>query len=124
MWQLFFHTFKLFTWDLAYNLGYWPIWWYSRGLVEFWQFISRRIIGIWHNWALDILVKNWLKPMYAQSDWQGRILSFFFRTLIIVWRLMFFLVFSLVLLFLFLLWIVILPLSWFMLIYIFFIVNR
>ena len=52
MLQLFFHTFKLFTWDLAYNLGYWPIWWYGQGLKEFFSFFRKQIKNAWQNRGL------------------------------------------------------------------------
>lgn len=116
MLQLFFNTFKLFTWDLAANLGYWPIWWYGPGLADFFKLIINRITAAWHNRALDILLKNWFKPMYAQTDWQGRILSFFFRTLIIIWRMTFFIIWALILLVGLVLWFIIIPIALFMLI--------
>lgn len=116
MLQLFFNTFKLFTWDLAANLGYWPIWWYGPGLVDFFHFFTNNIKSAWHRQALDILLKNWFKPMYAQTDWQGRILSFFFRTLIIAWRFIFFIFWAFVLSLAMILWIMVIPIALFMLI--------
>lgn len=120
MLQLFFHTFKLFTWDLIIDLGYWPVWWYTRGLKEFSVFYSRHLKRVWHSQALDILLKNWFKPMYAQTDIQGRIISFFFRTLMILWRAVFFVVWLLSLTALLVVWVTIFPLSIFMIIRILF----
>lgn len=105
--NLFFHTLKLFTWDIAMSLGYWPVWWYSRGLLEFGQYIKKHIRRAWQGQALGILFKNWFKPMYAQWDWQGRIISFFFRTLMIGWRLLFFTVWLIWLFLLFVVWLII-----------------
>lgn len=119
MLQLFFHTFKLFTWDLVYNLGYWPIWWYGQGLKEFLSFFRKQIKNAWHNRGLGILIKNWFRPMYAQNDLQGRIISFFFRTLIILWRLIFFTVGVVILVFLLISWVLIIPLGISMLIRLF-----
>ncbi len=116
MLQLFFNTLKLFTWDLAANLGYWPIWWYGRGLANFFNSYTNQLKNAWRNRALDILLKNWFKPMYAQTDWQGRILSFFFRTLIIIWRLLFFFLWALLITLGLVLWVSVLPLALYMLI--------
>lgn len=118
--NLFFHTLKLFTWDLVLSLATWPVWWYSRGLIEFSRFIRKHINQAWHNQALSILIKNWFKPMYAQWDWQGRIISFFFRTLMIGWRFVFFFIWLVVLLVLFVVWLIVPLLAVIMFVRIFF----
>ncbi len=115
MFSLFSHTFKLFTWDLFLSLGSWPIWWYSRGLKRFHKFFIKRVKLSWRNRALHILLRSWFKPMYAQYDWQGRIISFFFRTLLIIWRFLMFVVLLLFYLLLYLAWIILPPLSVFVL---------
>jgi len=118
--NVFLHTFKLFTWDLFLSLGYWPIWWYSSGLVDFFKFVGRQLKQSFRNQALDILIRSWFKPMYAQYDWQGRLISFIFRTLMIAWRLAFFLVWAVVLIVLACVWIGVWPLALFMIIKILF----
>lgn len=119
MLPLFFHTLKLFTWDLVYNLGYWPVWWYGQGLKDFFVFFRKQIKNVWHNRGLDVLIKNWFKPMYGQNDLQGRIISLFFRTLVIIWRSIFFIFWVVILVVLFASWVFIIPLSIAMLIRLF-----
>lgn len=65
---------------------YWPIWWYSFGA---WRFI----IGRWRSFlafearsGLTVWVMNWLKPMYGQRDWRGKVISIVMRTLTIGWK--------------------------------------
>jgi hypothetical protein len=56
------------------------MWWYGQGLKDFLYFFRKQIKNVWHNRGLDVLIKNWFKPMYGQNDLQGRIISLFFRT--------------------------------------------
>lgn len=80
----------------AWNIIFFPLWWYSLGFL-------RHVSKIWTLWreeerslGLSVWVKNWFVPMYGQRDIAGRVISFFIRTVQIIAR-------SLVLLF----WIII-----------------
>ncbi|MGB0757315.1 MAG: hypothetical protein ACPGO5_02550 [Patescibacteria group bacterium] len=86
MTSVFLHTLKLLTWDLLRDILYFPVWWYTEGLLLMWQRFFTAIMSWQHRLGLGIWVKNWFKPMYAQFDWQGRLISFFFRTLTILWK--------------------------------------
>lgn len=45
--------------------------------------------------ALRLLILNIFKPMFAQSDSAGRIISFFMRIVLLIGRSLFFIVFAL-----------------------------
>ncbi len=90
--SIFIQTFKLFTWDLVQDVFRFPIWWYTDGLVMMWNKTFGAVMRWQYRLGIGIWLKNWFKPMYAQYDWQGRILSFFFRTLTIIWKSIIFLV--------------------------------
>ena len=110
MFTVITHTLKLLTWDLARDILYWPVWWYRGGLKMTWQILFKWIFA-WHNrLGVGIWIKNWFKPMYAQYDWQGRIISFFFRTITIIWKSVIFLLGLVVFVLIFLLYII-LPLA-------------
>ncbi len=109
--SLLVNTIKLFTWDLFYSFGSWPLWWYGKGLGSFFAFVVGLYKRLWNNLALPILIKSWFKPMYAQYDWQGRIISFFFRTLLIWWRLFIFLVIGVFYFVLLVLWVALPPIA-------------
>ena len=63
-----------------------PIWWYTEGL--------RRVsLGLWNNLqdtnltlSPGLWLKNIFKPMYGQTDFQGRLMSFFMRTVNFIGR--------------------------------------
>jgi len=84
--SIIFQTAKLMTWDLLRDIFKFPIWWYTNGLEMIWQRTFGSVMRWQYRLGLGIWLKNWFKPMYAQYDWQGRLLSLFFRTLTITYK--------------------------------------
>lgn len=74
--------------EIGKDLIYFPIWWYSQGLFLFTKKLLLFLASQEKAWGLIIWIKNIFKPMYAQSDWQGRLISFFMRIVQILFRLM------------------------------------
>ena len=93
-------VFERLLWDFFWHLLYFPLWWYSQGLFYAAK-MARRVFqqgnallapGLW--------LKNIFVPMYGQTDWQGKLMSFFVRLANVVIRaglLFFWLMLSLVL---------------------------
>ena len=78
--NLLFLSLKFVAKDMVGDVLYWPVWWYSRGLVDF---IKKRLTSIKEfeeNIGLTVWIVNWGKPMYGQYDLAGKIISFFVRT--------------------------------------------
>lgn len=69
--------------ELIGELLFFPVWWYSQGLVATWRTIVRQWLATADRLSLRILLKNIGKPMYADYTRSGRIISFFFRLLLI-----------------------------------------
>ncbi|MFP4514551.1 MAG: hypothetical protein ACLFNO_00925 [Parcubacteria group bacterium] len=76
---------KLFV-QIIWEFLYFPIWWYSQGWLRFgrglynflsWQSAS---LGVW------IWLKNIFIPMYGQTDFSGRLISFFIRLVQVIFR--------------------------------------
>jgi len=65
--------------ELAASIVFFPLWWYSRGLVSLVSRLKSFIIDREKSLAFLVWVKNIHRPMYGQYDWQGRIISFFIR---------------------------------------------
>ena len=72
--------------EIIGDILYFPIWWYTRGLTD-------AILGLAHfldnkqkTWALFVWIKNIFRPMYAQRDWQGVLISIFMRIVQIIFR--------------------------------------
>jgi len=72
--------------EIIWDIIRFPLWWYSRGLME----VSQGLLNFLRNrekaLALFVWVKNIFKPMYAQRDWQGILISFFMRLIQIIIR--------------------------------------
>jgi hypothetical protein len=77
---------RYFFVDLIGGIALFPVWWYTRGLKK----TTESAIGSVRNasayFALGIWVKNLFVPMYGETSWQGRLISFFIRFWMIVFR--------------------------------------
>lgn len=65
---------------------YFPVWWYSAGLVLTWRNLIRQWSALANRLSLRILLENMGKPMYGDTTRSGRIISFFFRLILVVAR--------------------------------------
>ena len=72
--------------ELIRDVLYFPLWWYSRGLVNLIFGVKNFLVDKQRALALLVWVKNIFKPMYAQYDWQGMLISFFVRLAQIIFR--------------------------------------
>lgn len=70
--------------DTAVVFLYFPVWWYGPGAVQ----AARGCFGIVaraaRSFGVHIWLKNLFRPMFAQRDIPGRIISFVFRLLTII----------------------------------------
>ncbi len=79
---------KYISVEILWDIVYFPLWWYSKGLVR----VGRYCLGsaqqhLRRRLALGIWLKNMFKPMYGDYTKEGRIISFFMRTVVLVWKL-------------------------------------
>ena len=84
--------------ELVWDVLYFPVWWYGRGLVNLAIGVINFLADKQKALALYVWIKNIFRPMYAQYDWQGMLISFFMRLVQIIFRsvvMLFWLIFSL-----------------------------
>ena len=84
---------------------YWPVWWYSRGLAQTATSLVRSWQRVVDHLSLVILLRTMGKPMYGDYTRSGRVISFFFRIFLVLTRLIFLAVWTVVDMLLLLLWI-------------------
>ena len=96
---------KVIVIDIIWEILYFPIWWYSSGLIRIFYFCLKRIKKEWNNLGLSIHFKFLFTPMYAQKDFAGRAISFFMRLINLIFKSVVFLILLSWYLLLFLLWI-------------------
>lgn len=65
--------------DVIWNVLYFPIWWYTRGVYNILTKIKLEIVGLARTLHLPTLFKYLLKPMYGYTDIVSRIISFYVR---------------------------------------------
>ena len=72
--------------QLMLDIVLFPVWWYTEGL-------RKVLLGLLHklqdanvSLAPGLWLKNIFTPMYGQRDIQGRIMSFFMRTVNVIGR--------------------------------------
>ena len=72
--------------ELIGDVLYFPVWWYTRGAKKTILFFWQKIIVTENALGVRIWVTSLFKPMYAQKDWQSKIISFFMRIFQIIIR--------------------------------------
>ena len=72
--------------DLTLDFLYFPVWWYSTGLMERVNGSGDLIIGAMRSLQIGLWIRNIFVPMYGAYDWQSRIISVFMRTVQIIGR--------------------------------------
>lgn len=97
---------KFFFLDLASDLIRWPIWWYTRGLVLFSQWMIASVKGYVKQLAIGVWMKNIFVPMFGRRDWQSRLISIFMRTVQIIGRSLFLFVWTMLMTVLFAVYVV------------------
>ncbi len=95
---------KLLFVDTLLSIFYFPIWWYGPGLKKRFLGFRGHVKKLFKALALKIMFANYFKPMFGEYSRTGRMISFFMRTILLIWRLFLFLIGSLGLLVLFLIW--------------------
>lgn len=77
---------KLIFVDIIGDAVYFPLWWYSRGLVRVFKRMLERIGGHEASLGVSLWVRSLFIPMFGQYDATGRIISFIMRFIQIIAR--------------------------------------
>ncbi len=104
--NIFIKVLKVIVIDLIWEIIYFPIWWYTVGLYRAVSFCMRGVARRWHSLGLEIQFKFLFKPMYAQSDFTGRVISFLMRFSGLIFKFFAWLIVVIVFILIFALWII------------------
>lgn len=63
-----------------------PLWWYTRGINYAFQKCLDLVRRGNNELAPGVWLTNLFVPMYGQYDWQGRLISFFMRLVLLIFR--------------------------------------
>ncbi len=103
--------------DFFRELLLFPFWWYTKGLKRAVAYLVKSIRSASQIFGLNVWVKNLFVPMYGETGFAGRAISFFIRLVMIVARGFGVLVWAIINVFFLILYIIALPLFFFAFIY-------
>lgn len=92
--------------DIIREVFYFPIWWYTRGLAMAANFSWQRIRNIEIRLGVKVWVVNIFKPMFAQHDIAGVLISFFMRIFQIIGRSLVLFLWTILMILAFFVWII------------------
>ncbi len=72
--------------DLIGSIFWFPIWWYTKGLVRLVGWCIKALEYRQKQYAFGVWIKNFLVPMYGQWDLTSRLISVFMRTVVLIGR--------------------------------------
>lgn len=90
---------KLIFVDIIWKMIYFPIWWYSKGFLNLLISLTDKAKRQSHALGIFIGFKFLFRPMYAQNDFSGRIISFFMRLIVLIFKVLIFILFLVLLFF-------------------------
>lgn len=93
--NLFSQASRILLIDAVGEILYFPLWWYSEGLIRIFRYFVESIKNANRDLAFTLLLKNLLRPMYGVQDRSGRLISLFMRFILILSRSFIFILFVL-----------------------------
>ncbi len=73
--------------ELLFDIVRFPFWWYTRGLMKVVRAWIREVRIALERLSVRIWLQNMFTPMYGDYTKSGRIISFFLRIFVLIWRL-------------------------------------
>lgn len=101
---MYFLIFQRLFAEAILDIFAFPVWWYTKGTVRAFLGAGHMLSSGNSRLAPGLWLKNIFVPMYAQRDWQGRVISFFARVAEVAARTVLLLLWSVVCALLFLFW--------------------
>lgn len=72
---------------LILDTVYFPLWWYSKGFIKVLNWAWNSLIAIEQRASLKLWLKSMFKPMFQDYTKEGRIISFFMRLILLIFKL-------------------------------------
>lgn len=105
--NIFVGAIKYIAIEILWDIVYFPIWWYSKGLARVGRYcLNSANFHLHRKLALGLWFRSMFKPMYGDYTKEGRIISFFMRIVVLVWKLLSVFVWFIILLIIFIAWVI------------------
>ena len=79
--------FEVILHECIFGVLLFPVWWYTTGLVRMWNWCLMGVNDAWRGWGVLVWAQALFVPMYGEQSWQGRLISFFVRLAVLLYRL-------------------------------------
>ncbi|MFH1712917.1 MAG: hypothetical protein ABH896_01900, partial [Candidatus Jacksonbacteria bacterium] len=96
--------FKYILKHIILDTLYFPIWWYSKGLLKILRWAKESLKDAERMAGLKIWIKAMFKPMFQDYTREGRIVSFFMRFVLLIFKLLMVIIWTAVLGLVILIW--------------------
>lgn len=104
--NIFVSAIRYIVVDILWDVVYFPIWWYTKGLGRVGRYcLESATFHIRRRLALGLWLSSMFKPMYGDYTKEGRIISFFMRFVVLVWKFVAMVIWLVFLLFVFVAWV-------------------
>ncbi|MFA5052141.1 MAG: hypothetical protein WC544_03730 [Patescibacteria group bacterium] len=105
--HIIFAPIKYVAIEIIWDVIYFPIWWYTKGLSRVASYcVNSASVHINRRLAIGIWLRNMFRPMYGDYTKEGRIISFFMRIVVLIYKLVLLVLWLALLLVIFILWVV------------------
>ncbi|MBI2633665.1 MAG: hypothetical protein HYW78_04795 [Parcubacteria group bacterium] len=108
---MFFDLIFKSIFSFVVDILYFPLWWYSAGLMRLLKNIGGRIQELWRTMSLRIFLRYLFVPMFGDYSRSGRVISFFTRLAMILANFVILLINIIFLIGLVALWLAVIPWS-------------
>lgn len=85
--NVFLSSLKYIFVEVVFDILYFPIWWYTKGLSRMANYCLEILIKSSRKLALRIWLQHMFTPMYGDYTKEGRIISFLMRIVVLVFKL-------------------------------------
>ena len=97
--------------DLIGSVVWFPVWWYTKGLKQMIAWCADGLRYRARQYGIGLWIRNFFVPMFAQYDWEGRLVSVGVRFFVILGRCIALVAEGVVYVFLVLCWVTVPPLA-------------
>jgi len=97
--------------DFARGIVMLPVWWYTIGLATVVSGSVRNVKSVVRNFGLDVWAKNLFVPMYGETTFSGKLISFLMRFVVVIFQSLGVVIWSVILFALFIVYLIALPFS-------------
>lgn len=104
--NLFVTSIKYILVEVFFDILYFPIWWYTKGLSRVSNYCLEKLNTAVRRVGLGVWLKHMFVPMYGDYTREGKIISVFMRLVVLFYKIIMMFFWLIYVLIIFILWII------------------